>query len=77
MLFFYNNVRELQERKNEIISEKEAIFISKNISSRKNAPLLKMIMNYVGVEIYHKNKLKGKTTINIRVLALKNVEKSC
>ena len=34
-----------------------------------------MIMNYVGIEIYHKNKLKGKTTINIRVLALKNVEK--
>ena len=34
-----------------------------------------MIVNYVGVEIYHKNMLKGKTLINIRVLALKNVEK--
>ena len=32
-------------------------------------------MNYVGVEKYHKNKLKGKTTIIIRVLALKNVGK--
>ena len=32
-------------------------------------------MNYVGVEIYHKNKRKGKTTINIRVLALKKCRK--
>ena len=28
-------------------------------------------MNYVDVEIFHKNMLKGKTTINIRVLAFK------
>ena len=41
VLDFYNNVRELQERKNEIISEEETIFISKNISSRKKFSTVK------------------------------------
>ena len=33
-------------------------------------------MNYVGVEIYRKNMLKGQTTIKMRVLLFKNVEKT-
>ena len=41
VLDFYNNVRDLQERKNEIISEEETIFISKNISSRKKFSTVK------------------------------------